>query len=76
MTKEFFYDWLPPQEAECPQDRDIQADWLIYQVLRLSLETDKERAIMESALMYEWDMLQLSPLEIRNWIDSEVGEER
>lgn len=76
MSNEFFHDWLPPQEPECSQDRDIQADWLIYQVLRLPLETDKERAMMESALMHEWDMLRISPLEIRDWIDREVGEKR
>lgn len=68
--------WLPPIEPECPEDRDLQADWLIEQMNRLPLSdhfTQKDRLRLEAELAYEWDMMRITPKEIQDFIDGEVG---
>lgn len=76
MRKEDNYyiknDLLPPYEAECIEDRDFQADWLEAQARRLPLN-QKEHNKFVSTLTDAWDRMQITPREIRDFIDKEVG---
>lgn len=67
-------DYLPPTIPECPQDRDIQIDWLYAQVDRLPLtETEKQKYI--TSLCDLWDREKFTPAYFKIFVDLVVGEE-
>jgi hypothetical protein len=68
----FHHQWIPPKEPASLRGRELQAIWLDYQVGRLPL-TDKERLKMTNAMAQAWDAWEVTPRQIKDFIDKEVS---
>lgn len=62
--------WLPQTEPQSPRGRELQAEWLTYQVDRLSLGPVASFELTRK-LANAWDNGVVKPKEIKDWIDSQ-----